>query len=157
MRSSVVEWGARNETVMEAEASAIPTLGTGANPGGQPRRLDTQLRERNPSSPCAHVHNDVLRVLHILCVSEYRFPPACGGIFSACSALCACYVVYVCFAYCACATRFQNLMWNTVGYKSAPQAKNIQMVDKGIWSHSTYSYFGKACVPCCHKHPRVSR
>ena len=35
--------GGLNETVMEAEASAIPTHGTSANPGGQPRRLDTQL------------------------------------------------------------------------------------------------------------------
>ena len=34
--------GGLNETIMEA-ASAIPTHGTSANPGGQTRRLNTQL------------------------------------------------------------------------------------------------------------------
>ena len=45
MRSNVMEWGARNDTVMEAEAFAIPTHGTSANRGGHPRRLDTQLTQ----------------------------------------------------------------------------------------------------------------
>ena len=43
MRSSVVEWGAGKKMVMEAEASAIPTHGTGANRRGQPNRLDAEL------------------------------------------------------------------------------------------------------------------
>ena len=43
MRSSVVEPGAGNDMVMEAEACATPTQRTSARLGGQPRRLDTQL------------------------------------------------------------------------------------------------------------------
>ena len=64
MPSSSVQWGL-NETVMEVEASAIPTHGTNANSGGQPCRLDTQLRGRGPSLMCAGVQNDVLRVLPV--------------------------------------------------------------------------------------------
>ena len=59
---------------------------------------------------------------------------ASGGVCSACYVFCACYLVCACFTRCARSTRFQNLMCNTVGHKSAPPARNVQMVDKGIYS-----------------------
>ena len=62
---------------------------------------------------------------------------ASGGVCSACYAFCACYLVCACCACCARSTRFQNLTCNTLGHKSAPPARNVQMVDKGVWSGRT--------------------
>ena len=46
--------------------------------------------------------------------------------------LCVLLGLYVLYALCA-LYRFQNLTCNTVGHKSAPPARNAQMVDKGIY------------------------
>ena len=73
----------RNEKVVGAgvvelwfhgrQASALPTHGTCANRGGQPRRLDTQaVRTRPPKSACV-CNSDVLRVLRALRVPEVCF------------------------------------------------------------------------------------
>ena len=58
---------------------------------------------------------------------------ASGGTCSACYAFCACYLVCTCYTRCARSTRFQTLTCNTVGHKSAPPARNVQMVAKGIF------------------------
>ena len=79
---------------------------------------------------------------------------ASGGVCSACYAFCACYLVCTCCTRCARSTRFQNLTCNTVGHKSAPPARNVQMVDKGIWLNATILPLGtvmiiwRECLKC---------
>ena len=63
----------------------------------------------------------------------FNYARASGGTCSACSAFCARYLVYACCARCARSTRFQNFTCNTVGHKSAPPAKDVQIVDKGTY------------------------
>ena len=65
---------------------------------------------------------------------------ASGGTCSPCYAFCACYLVCTYCTHCARSTRFQNLTCNTVGHKSAPPARNVQMVDKGIWFDNLRRY-----------------
>ena len=65
-------------------------------------------------------------------VRYYNSARASGGTCSACYAFCACYLVCTCCTRCARSTRFQNLTCNTVGHKSEPPARNVQMVAKGI-------------------------
>ena len=68
-----------------------------------------------------------------LCAVRYsNSARASGGTCSACYAFCACYLVCTCCTRCARSTRFQNLTLNTVGRKSAPPARNVQRVAKGI-------------------------
>ena len=55
------------------QASAIPTHGTSANPGGQPRRLDTQFVRMRPPKSARVCNSDVLRVTRVLRVREVCF------------------------------------------------------------------------------------
>ena len=83
-------------------ASAIPTHGTSANPGGQPRRLDTQLRGRGPSSMCARVQSDVLRVLRVLRGPVFQFRTCLSReVFGVLRDLCVLLGLYVLYALCA--------------------------------------------------------
>ena len=59
-----------NRELHGRQASAIRTHGTSANPGGQPRRLDTQAVRTRPPKSARVCNSDVLRVL---CVPEVRF------------------------------------------------------------------------------------
>ena len=123
--------GGLNETVMEEEASPSLPMGPvrtlGDNLVSIPNCEDAAPPRRAPACKttcCA---------LCALCAFRYsNSSRACGGMCSAFSAFCACYLVCACCTRCARSTRFQNLTCNTVGYKSAPPAKNVQMVDKGI-------------------------
>ena len=72
-------------------------------------------------------------VLYAFCAVRYsNSARASGGTCSACYAFCACYLVCTCCTRSARSARFQNLTCNTVGHKSAPPARNVQMVAKGI-------------------------
>ena len=55
------------------QASANPTHGTSANPGGQPRTLDTQIVRTRPPKSARVCNSDVLRVLRVLRVPEVCF------------------------------------------------------------------------------------
>ena len=114
---------------MEAEASTIPTHGTSANPGDNRVRWITNYEDAAPPR-CAPACKTTWCTFCAFRNSNYL--RAFGGMLSACSAFCACYVVYACFTRCARSMRFQNLTWNTLSYKSAPPAKNVQMIDKRI-------------------------
>ena len=127
--------GGLNETIMEAEPllslpmGPVPTLGD--NRVGWIPNCEDAAPPR-----CAPVCKLTCCAFCAFCTFRYfNSARASGGVCSACYAFCACYLVCTCCTRCARSTRFQNLTCNTVGRKSAPPARNVQMVDKGIYNH----------------------
>ena len=125
--------GGLNETIMEAEPllslpmEPVQTLGD--NRVGWIPNCEAAAPPR-----CAPVCKPTCCAFCAFCAFRYfNFARASGATCSACYVFCACYLVCTCCTRCARSTRFQNLTCNTVGHKSAPPARNVQMVDKGIW------------------------
>ena len=121
--------GGLNETIMEAEP--LLSLPMGVQTLGDNRVGWIPNCEDAAPPRCVPVCKATFCAF---CAFRYfNSSRASGGVCSACYAFCACYLVCTCCTRCARSTRFQNLTCNTVGRKSAPPARNLQMVDKGIW------------------------
>ena len=137
--------GGLNETIMEAEPvlslpmGPVRTLGDN-RVGWIPNCEDAAPRQCAPmckATCCA------------FCAVRYsNSARASGGTCSACYAFCACYLVCTCCTRCARSTRFQNLTCNTVGHKSAPPARNVQMVAKGIYKRLRCALAFRRSSPC---------
>ena len=134
--------GGLNERAMEAE----PLLSL---PMGPVRTLGDNRVGRIPSFEDAAPPRCVPLCKPTSCAfCAFRYfnsARASGGVCSACYAFCVWYLVCTCCTRCARSTRFQNLTCNTVGHKSAPPARNVQMVDKGIF----------LCLPRAERNQRV--
>ena len=124
--------GGLNETIMEAEPLLSLPMGPVRTLGDNRVGWIPNCEDAAPPR-CAPVCKATCCAFCAFCAVRYsNFARASGGTCSACYAFCACYLVCTCCTRCARSTRFQNLTCNTVGHKSAPPARNVQMVAKGI-------------------------
>ena len=125
--------GGLNETIMEAEPLLSLPMGPVRTLGDNRVGWIPNCEDAAPPR-CAPVCKATCCAFCAFCAVRYsNSARASGGTCSACYAFCACYLVCTCCARCARSTRFQNLTCNTVGHKSAPPARNVQMVAKGIY------------------------
>ena len=125
--------GGLNETIMEAEPLLSLPMGPVRTLGDNRVGWIPNLEDAAPPR-CAPVCKATCCAFCAFCAVRYsNSASAHGGTCSACYAFCACYLVCTCCTRCARSTRFQNLTCNTVGHKSAPPARNVQMVAKGIY------------------------
>ena len=125
--------GGLNETIMEAEPLLSLPMGLVRTVGDNRVGWIPNCEDAAPPR-CAPVCKATCGALCAFCAFRYfNSARASGGTCSACYAFCACYLVCTCCTRCARSTRFQNLTCNNVGHKSAPPARNVQMVDKGIY------------------------
>ena len=125
--------GGLNETIMEAEPLLSLPMGPVRTLGDNRVGWIPNCEDAAPP-PCAPVCKATCCAFCAFCAVQYsNSARASGGTCSACYAFCACYLVCTCCTRCARSTRFQNLTCNTVGHKSAPPARNVQMVAKGIF------------------------
>ena len=90
---------------------------------------------------CAHMQNDVL---HVLRVAVFQFFTCLSrqvlgvlGVLCVVLGLCVLYALYV------------FLTCNTVGYKSAPPARDIHMVDKGMLHYAQLTARAHGQLPYC--------
>ena len=136
--------GALNERVMEAEPLLSLPMGPVRTLGDN--RVGWISRCEDAAPPrCAPVCKPTCCAF---CAFRYfNSARASGGVCSACYAFRVRYLVCTCCPRFARSTRFPNLTCNTVGHKSAPPAKNVQMVDKGIWWGPTKCRTGKGIAP----------
>ena len=126
--------GGLNETIMEAEPLLSLPMGPVRTLGDNRVGWIPNCEDAAPPR-CAPVCKATCCAFCAFCAVRYsNSARASGGTCSACYAFCACYLVCTCCTRCARSTRFQNLTCNTVGHKSAPPARNVQMVAKGIFS-----------------------
>ena len=124
--------GGLNETIMEAEPLLSLPMGPVRTLGDNRVGWIPNCEDAAPPR-CAPVCKATCCAFCAFCAVLYsNSARASGGTCSACYAFCACYLVCTCCTRCARSTRFQNLTCNTVGHKSAPPARNVQMVAKGI-------------------------
>ena len=124
--------GGLNETVMEAEPLLSLPMGPVRTVGGNRVGWIPNCEDAAPPR-CAPVCKPTCCAFCAFCAFRYfNSARASGGLCSACYAFCACYLVCACCARCARSTRFQKPTCNTVGHKSTPPARNVQIVDKGI-------------------------
>ena len=125
--------GGLNETIMEAEPLLSLPMGPVRTLGDNRVGWIPNCEDAAPPR-CAPVCKATCCAFCPFCAVGYsNSARASGGTCSACYAFCACYLVCTCCTRCARATRFQNVTCNTVGHKSAPLARNVQMVAKGIY------------------------
>ena len=128
--------GGLNETVMEAEPLLSLPMGPVRTLGDNRVGWIPNCEDAAPPR-CAPMCKPTCCAFCAFCAFRYfDSARASGGVCSACYAFCACYLVSACCARCARSTRFQNLTCNTVGHKSAPPVRNVQVVDKGIWANA---------------------
>ena len=146
--------GGLNETIMEAEPLLSLPMGPVRTLGDNRVGWIPNCEDAAPPR-CAPVCKATCCAFCAFGAVRYsNSARASGGTCSACYALCACYLVCTCCTRCARSTRFQNLTRNTVGHKSAPPARNVQMVAKGIWlepgmSHVTWMHYDATmCLAC---------
>ena len=124
--------GGLNETIMEAEPLLSLPMGPVRTLGDNGVGWIPSCEDAAPPR-CAPVCKATCCAFCAFCAVRYsNCARASGGTCSECYAFCACYLVCTCCTRCARSTRFQNLTCNTVGHKSAPPARNVQMVAKGI-------------------------
>ena len=124
--------GDLNETIMEAEPLLSLPMGPVRTLGDNRVGWIPNCEDAAPPR-CAPVCKATCCAFCAFCAVRYsNSARASGGTCSACYAFCACYLVCTCCTRCARSTRFQNLTCNTVGHKSAPPARNVQIVAKGI-------------------------
>ena len=125
--------GGLNETIMEAEPLLSLPMGPVRTLGDNRVGWIPNCEDAAPPG-CAPVCKGTCCAFCAFCAVRYsNSARAFGGTCSACYAFCACYLVCTCGTRCARSTRFQNLTYNTVGHKSAPPARNVKMVAKGIY------------------------
>ena len=137
--------GGLNETIMEAEPLLSLPMGPVRTLGDNRVGWIPKCEDAAPPR-CAPVCKATCCAFCAFCAVRYsNSARASGGTSSACYAFCACYLVCTCCTRCARSTRFQNLTCNTVGHKSAPPARNVQMVAKEIF----------ACFRCSPPHPMM--
>ena len=128
--------GGLNETIMEAEPLLSLPMGPVRTLGDNRVGWIPNCEDAAPPR-CAPVCKATCCAF---CAVRYsNSARASGCTCSACYAFCACYLVCTCCTRCARSTRFQNLTCNTVGHKSAPPARNVQMVAKGISLNNSLS------------------
>ena len=117
--------GGLNETVMEAEPLLSLPMGPVRTLGDNRVGWIPNCEDAAPPR-CAHVCKATCCAF---CAFWYfNSARASGGTCSTCCAFCACCLVCTCCTLCARSTRFQNLTCNTVGHKSAPPARKVQIV-----------------------------
>ena len=122
--------GGLNETIMEAEPLLSLPMGPLRTLGDNRVGWIPNCEDAAPPG-CAPVGKATCCAF--CAFRSFICARASGGTCSVCYAFCACYLVCTCCTRCARSTRFENLTCNAVGHKSAPPARNVQMVDKGIW------------------------
>ena len=133
MRSSLVEWGGLNETIMEAEPLLSLPMGSVRTMGDNRVGWIPNCEDAAPPR-CAPTCKATCCAFCAFCAFRYFISArASGGTCSACYAFCVCSLVCTCCTRCARSMRFQNLTCNTMGHKSRPPARSVQMVDKGVF------------------------
>ena len=122
-----------NETIMDTEPLLSLPMGPMRTLGDNRVGWIPNCEDAAPPR-CAPLCKATCCAFCAFCAVRYsNSARASGGTCSACYAFCACYLVCTCCTRCARSTRFRNLTCNTVGHKSAPPARNVQMVAKGIF------------------------
>ena len=129
--------GGLNEAIMQAEPLLSLPMGPVRTLGDDRVGWIPNCEDAAPPR-CAPVCKATCCAFCAFCAVRYsNSARASGGTCSACYAFCACYLVCTCCTRCARSALFQNLTCNTVGHKSAPPARNVQMVAKGIFTFAT--------------------